>query len=129
MEGSYASPSATADYTAPVASATGLVQKLFGQMNGWSWALTILLVLVAWDQCEQISSGVTKTAMLIGLPVSYQKNKAGIVGPAWKIPFIGPFLESMNPKMEIYQNKWKSGDLSCVSVFHKYVILQHHGQK
>lgn len=37
----------------------------------------------------------------------------------WKIPFIGPFLESVNPKFEKYHEKWLSGPLSCVSVFHK----------
>lgn len=36
------------------------------------------------------------------------------------MPFIGPFLQSVNPKMEEYKAKWASGDLSCVSVFHKY---------
>lgn len=51
--------------------------------------------------------------------VSYIRNKGSIVGPAMKIPFMGPFLESVNPKFEQYQAKWASGDLSCVSVFHK----------
>lgn len=37
-----------------------------------------------------------------------------------KMPFIGPFLQSMDPKFEEYYNKWLSGPLSCVSVFHKY---------
>lgn len=46
-------------------------------------------------------------------------NKGSIVGPAWKMPFIGPFLQSMDPKFEEYYNKWASGPLSCVSVFHK----------
>jgi sterol 22-desaturase len=37
----------------------------------------------------------------------------------WKIPFMGPFLESVFPDFEKYKAKWKSGELSCVSVFHK----------
>lgn len=53
------------------------------------------------------------------LAVSYIRNKGSIVGPSWKIPFMGPFLESVNPKFEEYQAKWASGELSCVSVFHK----------
>lgn len=53
--------------------------------------------------------------------VKYVWNKGSIAGPAWKIPFIGPFLESVNPKMEEYKAKWASGELSCVSVFHKCV--------
>lgn len=48
-------------------------------------------------------------------------SKGSIVGPAWKMPFIGPFLQSMNPKFEEYYAKWASGPLSCVSVFHKYI--------
>lgn len=51
--------------------------------------------------------------------VSYQSRKYGIVGPAWKMPFIGPFLESMHPNFMKYKSKWESGELSCVSVFHK----------
>lgn len=46
-------------------------------------------------------------------------QKGSIVGPAMKLPFMGPFLQSMDPKFHEYQAKWASGDLSCVSVFHK----------
>ena len=52
--------------------------------------------------------------------VRYVWNKGSIVGPSWKMPFIGPFLQSVNPKMDEYKAKWASGELSCVSVFHKY---------
>jgi hypothetical protein len=38
----------------------------------------------------------------------------------FKMPFIGPFLESVNPEFAKYYAKWQSGPLSCVSVFHKY---------
>lgn len=37
----------------------------------------------------------------------------------FKEPFMGPFMQSMDPKFEEYYAKWKSGPLSCVSVFHK----------
>lgn len=57
--------------------------------------------------------------------VSYLINKGSIAGPAMKIPFMGPFLESVNPKFHEYQAKWASGALSCVSVFHKYVSLYY----
>lgn len=46
-------------------------------------------------------------------------SKGTIEGPAMKLPFMGPFLQSMDPKFEEYYNKWLSGPLSCVSVFHK----------
>jgi C-22 sterol desaturase len=52
----------------------------------------------------------------------YIYNKGSIAGPHFKIPFMGPFLESVNPKFEKYHAKWASGALSCVSVFHKYVF-------
>lgn len=39
------------------------------------------------------------------------------------MPFIGPFLESVNPKFEEYYAKWASAPLSCVSVFHKFVVI------
>lgn len=54
------------------------------------------------------------------ITVMYIWNKGNIVGPTFKIPFIGPFLESMNPNFKKYHAKWTSGELSCVSVFHKY---------
>ena len=51
--------------------------------------------------------------------VKYFWLKGAIVGPLFKIPFMGPFLQSVNPKFHEYKAKWDSGDLSCVSVFHK----------
>ncbi|TQS31477.1 hypothetical protein Golomagni_08237, partial [Golovinomyces magnicellulatus] len=71
----------------------------------WSILLTVLAMCVVYDQ------------------ISYIMNKGSIVGPSWKMPFIGPFLQSMNPKFEEYYGKWVSGDLSCVSVFHKFVVI------
>lgn len=53
------------------------------------------------------------------LAVSYIRQKGSIVGPSWKAPFIGPFLQSMNPKFSEYYGKWQSAELSCVSIFHK----------
>ena len=53
------------------------------------------------------------------ITVMYIYNKAGIAGTMLKIPFMGPFLESVFPNMDSYKAKWASGDLSCVSVFHK----------
>ncbi|PHH52630.1 Cytochrome P450 61 [Ceratocystis fimbriata CBS 114723] len=55
--------------------------------------------------------------------VSYVIKKGSIAGPAFKIPFIGPFLESVDPKFDKYHAKWLSGPLSCVSVFHKFVVI------
>lgn len=55
--------------------------------------------------------------------VSYVWQKGSIVGPTWKAPFIGPFMQSLDPKFEEYRAKWASGELSCVSVFHKFVVI------
>ncbi|KAL2754584.1 hypothetical protein ACRALDRAFT_1063380 [Sodiomyces alcalophilus JCM 7366] len=73
--------------------------------SSWTITFTILAILVAYDQ------------------LSYIINKGSIVGPPMKIPFMGPFLESVNPKFHEYQAKWASGPLSCVSVFHKFVVI------
>ncbi|KAH7022508.1 cytochrome P450 61 [Ilyonectria destructans] len=71
----------------------------------WTLAFTFIAMCIVYDQ------------------LSYLMNKGSIVGPAWKMPFIGPFLQSMDPKFEEYYNKWASGPLSCVSVFHKFVVI------
>lgn len=82
-----------------------LINGVVSQISATSIILTILALAVVYDQ------------------VSYWRQKSTIVGPAFKIPFIGPFLESVNPKFHEYLAKWKSGDLSCVSVFHKFVVI------
>lgn len=56
--------------------------------------------------------------------VMYQIRKGSIAGPRFKVwPIIGPFLESLDPKFEEYKAKWDSGPLSCVSIFHKFVVI------
>lgn len=52
----------------------------------------------------------------------YIKRKGSIAGPSFKIPLMGPFLQALDPKFEAYLAQWASGPLSCVSVFHKYVL-------
>ncbi|KAL2441000.1 C-22 sterol desaturase erg5 [Exophiala dermatitidis] len=101
----FASPLANADLKVQAARASGVVARILASLNGWTVILTVLLLLVAYDQG------------------SYQWKKHGIVGPAWKMPFMGPFLESVHPDFNKYKQKWESGDLSCVSVFHKFVII------
>lgn len=118
VNGSFSSPIANADYT-PISSGDGgLLSKVYNGMSGLSATVTVLLILVAYDQCKSRLYShllqVTENAT-----VKYVWNKGSITGPAWKMPFIGPFLQSVNPKMDEYKAKWASGDLSCVSVFHK----------
>ncbi|KAI0165671.1 cytochrome P450 [Xylariaceae sp. FL1272] len=70
-----------------------------------TWVITLLAMAAAYDQ------------------ISYVWQKGNIVGPRFKEPFMGPFLQSLNPKFEEYVGKWNSGPLSCVSVFHKFVVI------
>ncbi|KAF2089430.1 sterol C-22 desaturase [Saccharata proteae CBS 121410] len=103
---SYSSPAADAQHIPIVADgAAGLVGKLLDGVNGWSIAITLFAMLVVYDQ------------------IVYLWSKGRIAGDSWKVPFIGPFLQSVNPKFEEYHAKWKSGPLSCVSVFHKFVVI------
>ncbi|KAL1305435.1 hypothetical protein AAFC00_002318 [Neodothiora populina] len=105
MNASYASPTADAAFAKIARVAPeGLIVRLF-EVNGWTIAMTLILTAVMYDQ------------------ISYLVQKRQIAGPTFKIPFIGPFLESVNPKFEEYVAKWHSGALSCVSVFHKFVVL------
>ncbi|KAI4144899.1 MAG: hypothetical protein LQ340_006498 [Diploschistes diacapsis] len=102
--GSFASPSADAQ-TAVFMSGESFLATFFNSLTPWNIALSIILGLVAYDQ------------------FSYIWNKGSIVGPVFKAPFIGPFLESVYPDFNIYKAKWNSGELSCVSVFHKFVVI------
>lgn len=75
-------------------------------LSWWKVIATFIAVVLVYDQ------------------VAYQLNKQNIAGPKFKIwPIIGPFLESLDPKFEEYKAKWYSGPLSCVSIFHKFVII------
>ncbi|KAL8868412.1 MAG: hypothetical protein Q9174_005012, partial [Haloplaca sp. 1 TL-2023] len=105
-ERTFASPLADAHYPKALETGTGgLLNQIYDGLNGYSAVITFFLLLVAYDQFK------------------YIWNKGSIVGPAWKMPFIGPFLSSVNPKMDEYKAKWASGELSCVSVFHKFVVI------
>ncbi|KAK9470107.1 cytochrome P450 [Dipodascopsis tothii] len=79
-----------------------------------------------------IGSGLSTWKVVVGLlvllvchdQINYLIKKGSIAGPAFKMwPVMGPFLESVNPKFEEYKAKWASGPLSCVSVFHKFVVI------
>ncbi|OCK82361.1 cytochrome P450 61 [Lepidopterella palustris CBS 459.81] len=107
VNASFVSPTADAKIAQRIGqiNANSLVSTILNGINGWTIALTLFFVLVAYDQ------------------FMYIWQKGSIVGPTWKTPFIGPFLESVNPKFSKYHEKWLSGDLSCVSVFHKFVVL------
>ncbi|KAK9476143.1 cytochrome P450 [Lipomyces japonicus] len=102
----------TAQYIPSVpeyASAIGIASLYSTLVTGFStWKLIVGLVI----------------AITVYDQISYVSKKGSIAGPRFKVyPIIGPFLESMNPKFEEYKAKWASGPLSCVSVFHKFVVI------
>lgn len=60
MNVSYASPAASAVNVAVTAVEGGLLRTvwdIYGSLSGWSIALTVLLLLVAYDQCTPILHG------------------------------------------------------------------------
>lgn len=118
---SFASPVSNFDYPgARKTGSEGLLLRFYDGISGFSVLVTLLLVLVAYDQCEQHQRQISSSTVADPSIVKYLWNKGSIVGPTWKAPFFGPFLSSVYPKMDEYKAKWASGDLSCVSVFHKY---------
>ena len=117
---SFASPLADASYPVHRAAASGIIGRVADSLNGWTLLLTMFLGLVIYDQCAISQHGCPHVQDADPPTGSYIVQKGTIAGPGWKMPFIGPFLQSMDPKFEEYYAKWLSGPLSCVSVFHKY---------
>ncbi|TVY36231.1 Cytochrome P450 [Lachnellula subtilissima] len=86
----------------------GISSQVNGILSGWSSLqiiATVLLILIAYDQ------------------FAYIYRKGSIAGPMFKIPFMGPFMQAIHPNFNEYLLQWASGPLSCVSVFHKFVVL------
>ncbi|KAL5591651.1 hypothetical protein FOVSG1_010540 [Fusarium oxysporum f. sp. vasinfectum] len=88
-----------------ISNGNGLLSSYLDGYSNTQILLTILVVLIAYDQCM------------------YLWRKGPIAGPAFKIPFMGPFIRALYPKFDHYLAQWASGPLSCVSVFHKFVVL------
>ncbi|GKT54636.1 cytochrome P450 [Colletotrichum tofieldiae] len=83
----------------------GSLPGFFAGWSTWQYVVTFLLGVVVYDQAM------------------YLKRKGSIAGPTFKIPLMGPFIQALHPKFEEYLAQWASGPLSCVSVFHKFVVL------
>ncbi|EHK99358.1 putative Cytochrome 61 [Glarea lozoyensis 74030] len=73
--------------------------------SAWQYIVSFIIGAMVYDQ------------------VMYIKRKGPIAGPPFKIPFMGPFIQALHPKFDAYLAQWASGPLSCVSVFHKFVVL------
>ncbi|KAA8648567.1 C-22 sterol desaturase erg5 [Aspergillus tanneri] len=122
VSGSFVSPAADATVTPQLLRAGGLAASLLEGFNVWKAILTLFIAAVIYDQ--HFTFPGTAIADFTGaIAVRYVWQKGSIVGPAWKLPFMGPFLQSVNPKFHEYKAKWDSGELSCVSVFHKFVVI------
>ncbi|OQD75030.1 hypothetical protein PENDEC_c008G01248 [Penicillium decumbens] len=105
ITGSFVSPSADATVTPQLFAPAGFIASVLDGFNAWKLIVTLFVAAVIYDQFK------------------YHYYKGSIVGPAYKLPFMGPFLQSVNPKFTEYKAKWDSGELSCVSVFHKFVVI------
>ncbi|OAK94169.1 sterol desaturase [Phaeosphaeriaceae sp. SRC1lsM3a] len=81
------------------------IGSIFGCWSGWQLLLMVVLLAATYDQAMYII------------------RKGPIAGPTFKIPFIGPFIQALHPNFDGYLAQWASGPLSCVSVFHKFVVL------
>ncbi|KAJ5902828.1 cytochrome p450 61 [Penicillium taxi] len=81
------------------------IPAFFSGWATWQYIITALVGVVVYDQ------------------VMYIKRKGSIAGPMFKIPLMGPFKQALNPNFKEYLAQWASGPLSCVSVFHKFVVL------
>ncbi|KAI9150300.1 Cytochrome P450 61 [Paramyrothecium foliicola] len=79
--------------------------EFLASLSVWHYIVTLLVGVLVYDQ------------------VMYIIQKGSIAGPTFKIPLIGPFLQAIHPKFEGYLAQWASGPLSCVSVFHKFIVL------
>lgn len=63
---SFASPLANADLKIQAGRASGILGRVLAQLNPWSVAVTLFLLLVTYDQCEQYA-GPLPSAQSCGL--------------------------------------------------------------
>lgn len=71
---------------------------------------------------------VTTTVVLVGTllvleQIRYRYKKRHLPGPAFTIPIIGKFVNSLYPSIENYCKQWSTGDLSALSVFHIFIVM------
>ncbi|KAK2611024.1 hypothetical protein N8I77_004407 [Diaporthe amygdali] len=100
---------------------SGQPQTLLSNTTSWQDALAWPTVTASWSTWQYIVTFLL--ALVIFDQVMYIKRKGPIAGPAFKIPLVGPFFQAIDPKFDGYLSQWASGPLSCVSVFHKFVVL------
>ncbi|KAL2862630.1 cytochrome P450 [Aspergillus lucknowensis] len=97
----------------------GLLQKW--PSKGSSWREALVELLAGWPTWQYVVTVVL--GIIVYDQAMYLWRKGSIAGPTFKIPLIGPFIQALHPKFEGYLAQWASGPLSCVSIFHKFVVL------
>lgn len=85
-----------------------VVPKSLHDISGMQVVFTVLALAVSLLAMEQ---------------VVYRVKKGGLPGPAWTIPLIGKFADSLHPSLEKYQEAWNSGSLSATSVFNIFIVI------
>ncbi|KAF7730132.1 RNA polymerase C-22 sterol desaturase [Apophysomyces ossiformis] len=75
------------------------------KVPAWGCVATAILGLLVYEQLD------------------YRRKKGPLPGPSFKIPIIGSMMDSMCPTFEKYHDKWESGELSCVSVFNRFIVI------
>lgn len=100
----------------------GALLGFLAKWSTWQYVVTFLLSIVVYDQGNQECQVRGCFTKLTPPLVMYIKRKGPIAGPSFKIPLMGPFLQALHPKFDAYLAQWASGPLSCVSIFHKYLL-------
>ena len=102
------------------AKAATIVSQVSNGLNTWTLVLSLLLAAIVYDQGREAAClHLLHTSLTMFQTARYIIQKSHLPGTTFKIPFAGPFLESIYPDFDKYLAKWDSGALSCVSVFHK----------
>ena len=70
MTNSFTSPLADASYAVHGPVGEGIVSRLYNGLNGTSLVLSIVLGLIAYDQCEQDLSAIKEKHVLMEVPCS-----------------------------------------------------------
>lgn len=109
-------------WTNSTSQSHGVLMDFLANWSTWQYVVTFLLSIVVYDQGNQECQVRGYSTQLTLSLVMYIRRKGPIAGPSFKIPLMGPFLQALHPKFEAYLAQWESGPLSCVSIFHKYVL-------
>lgn len=64
VNGSFPSPGANAGFTSVLkAEDAGILSHVYHGLSGWSVALTLIMILVAYDQCKRFAAVIGSVAL------------------------------------------------------------------